>query len=64
VAPKFADAVFGSDAGGEPTPADDAAPADDTGSESDKENGRMLASALKNGDNAAIAESVRRCCGM
>ena len=59
-APKFADAVFGGDAGGEP-----AVPMDDEDTEggdekkAEGEKGRMLAAAIKKGDGEAIYEAVR-----
>lgn len=63
--PKFADVVFGGGAGGEPeSAAEDATEVDEGAGETDKENGRMLRAAIKNGDDAALAEAVRRCCGM
>lgn len=61
----YADAVLSRFSGGGVAPAgaaDDGDEAPDGGA--DEENGRMLAQAIKRGDNAAICEAVRRICGM
>lgn len=66
--PKFADAVLSRYNGkGTPSasaePPDDDEPAEDAGAKTDAENGRMLATAIKRGDGAAICEAVRRISG-
>ncbi len=67
--PKFADAVAkrfsgktDETAGDSESPEEDAGETEEGGTE-DAENGRMFRAALKNGDNTALCEALRRICG-